>query len=74
MKFGICNEIFQNWALDDAMGYAQKAGYDCIEIAPFTLLPGTAEKYVTAISAAERRTIRETAARIVLEEAAKRVR
>jgi len=67
MKFGICNEIFQNWALEDAMSYAKKTGYDCIEIAPFTLLPGTAGKYVTAISAAERRTIRDTAARVGIE-------
>ena len=60
MKFGICNEIFQNWALADAMRYAKAAGYDCIELAPFTLLPGTAEKYVTAIPATERTLIRET--------------
>lgn len=67
MKFGICNEIFQNWNLADAMRYAKTAGYDCIEIAPFTLLPGASHKYVTALSAAERRTIRETAAQVGLE-------
>ncbi len=58
MKFGICNEIFQGWNIEDAMGFAAKAGYDCIEIAPFTLA-----KYVTEIPAAERRRIREAAAR-----------
>jgi sugar phosphate isomerase/epimerase len=62
MKFGICNEIFQNWNIDDAMAFAKKAGYDGIEIAPFTLA-----KYVTEIPAAERRRIRETAARIGIE-------
>ncbi|MCX6953145.1 MAG: sugar phosphate isomerase/epimerase [Verrucomicrobia bacterium] len=67
MKFGICNEIFQNWQLADAMAYAKQAGYDCIEIAPFTLLPGASHKYVTAIPADERRTIRETAARVGIE-------
>lgn len=67
MKFGICNEIFQNWQLADAMRFAKNAGYDSIEIAPFTLLPGTAGKYVTAIPAAERRAIRETAASLGLE-------
>ena len=67
MKFGICNEIFQNWSLADAMTYAKTAGYDCIELAPFTLLPGTSHKYVTAIPPAERRAIRDTAARIGLE-------
>lgn len=57
MKFGICNEIFQNWKLDDAMAFAKKAGYDAIEIAPFTLA-----KYVTDIPAAERQRIRDAAA------------
>jgi sugar phosphate isomerase/epimerase len=62
MKFGICNEIFQNWKIDDAMAFAKKAGYDGIEIAPFTIA-----KYVTEISAAERQRIRETAQRIGIE-------
>jgi sugar phosphate isomerase/epimerase len=59
IRFGICNEIFQDWKLEDAMAYAKQAGYDAIEIAPFTLA-----KYVTEISAAERQRIRDTAARI----------
>jgi sugar phosphate isomerase/epimerase len=67
MKFGICNEIFQSWPLADAMTYAKTAGYDCIELAPFTLLPGNSHKYVTAIPPAERRAIRDTAARIGIE-------
>ncbi len=62
MKFGICNEIFQNWKVDDAMVFAKKAGYDGIEIAPFTLA-----KYVTDIPASERTRIRESANRIGLE-------
>jgi sugar phosphate isomerase/epimerase len=62
MKFGICSEIFQNWKIDDAMAFAKKAGYDGIEIAPFTLA-----KYVTEIPAAERKRIRETAARVGIE-------
>ena len=62
MKFGICSEIFQNWKIDDAMVFAKKAGYHGIEIAPFTLA-----KYVTEVPLAERRRIRETAARIGLE-------
>ncbi|HSH92908.1 MAG TPA: sugar phosphate isomerase/epimerase family protein [Roseimicrobium sp.] len=60
MKFGICNEIFQNWKLEDAMAYAKKAGYDGIEIAPFTIC----KNYVSEISADQRREIREPAARI----------
>lgn len=62
MKFGICNEIFQNWSLADAMSYAKKAGYDGIEIAPFTLA-----KYVTEIPGPERARIRELAARTGIE-------
>lgn len=62
MKFGICNEIFQGWRIDDAMAFARKAGYDGIEIAPFTLA-----KYVTEIPEAERQRIREAAARLNLE-------
>ena len=62
MKFGICNEIFQGWKIDDAMAFAKRAGYDGIEIAPFTLA-----KYVTDIPAAERQRIRDHATRLGLE-------
>jgi sugar phosphate isomerase/epimerase len=62
MKFGICNEIFQNWKIDDAMAFAKKAGYDGIEIAPFTLA-----KYVTEIPSSERTRIRDAAARVGIE-------
>jgi sugar phosphate isomerase/epimerase len=58
MKFGICNEIFQGWKIEDVFTYAARAGYDAVEIAPFTLA-----KYVTDIPAAERGRIREAAAR-----------
>ena len=58
MKFAICNEIFQGWKLDDALAFAAKTGYDGVEIAPFTIA-----KYVTDISAGDRRTIRDAAAR-----------
>ncbi|MEW6306083.1 MAG: sugar phosphate isomerase/epimerase family protein [Verrucomicrobiota bacterium] len=62
MKFGICNEIFQNWKLEDAMAFAKKAGYDGIEIAPFTIA-----KYVTDIPPAQRQSIRDAAARTGIE-------
>ncbi len=58
MKFAICNEIFKDWKIEDALAYAAKVGYDAIEIAPFTLA-----KSVTEIPAAERQRIRELAAR-----------
>jgi len=37
MKFGICNETYQGWEFDAACAHAASAGYDGIEIAPFTL-------------------------------------
>jgi len=58
MKFGICNEIFQGWKIDDVFAYAARIGYDAVEIAPFTLA-----KSVTEIPAAERARIRAAAAR-----------
>lgn len=58
MKFGICNEIFQGWSLDDTFAYAAQAGYDLLEIAPFTIA-----KSVTDIAAAERAKIKDSAAR-----------
>jgi len=57
MKFGICNEIFQDWPLDDAFAYAAKVGYDYIEIAPFTIA-----KSVVNIPPAERQRIKDRAA------------
>jgi sugar phosphate isomerase/epimerase len=59
MRFGICNEIFQGWKLEEAMAYARKTGYDAIEIAPFTIA-----NYVTDISPADRQKFRDAAARV----------
>jgi sugar phosphate isomerase/epimerase len=58
MKFAICNEIFQRWKLEDTFAFAAKAGYDAVEIAPFTVA-----RDVTGISAGEREAIRAAAAR-----------
>src|SRR6185295_17937205 len=58
IQFGICNEIFKDWKIEDTFAFAAKAGYDAVEIAPFTIA-----KYVTDISAAERVRIKEAAAR-----------
>jgi sugar phosphate isomerase/epimerase len=57
MPFAICNEVFQGWKIEDAMAYAAQAGYDALEIAPFTLA-----KDVTDIPKEERKRLRETAA------------
>lgn len=57
MKFGICSEIFQEWNdFDRACAYAASAGYEGIEIAPFTFAP-----HVTDIDAPTRAAIRRAA-------------
>ena len=57
MKFGICNEVFEGWSIDDTIRFVAETGYDAIEIAPFTLA-----QYVTEIPVAERQRIRGVAA------------
>lgn len=52
MRFSICNETFQNWSLENTMRFCAQAGYDAIEIAPFTL----ADR-VTDLSPAQRQEI-----------------
>ena len=53
MKFGICSEIFKEWNdIARTIDYVKEAGYDGLEIAPFTFSP-----YVTDISPATRREI-----------------
>ncbi|HYE32586.1 MAG TPA: sugar phosphate isomerase/epimerase family protein [Methylomirabilota bacterium] len=56
MKFAICNEIFQNWKLEQVMPFVAAAGYDGLEIAPFTLA-----KSVLEITPSQREHIRELA-------------
>ena len=58
MNFAICNEIFQGWSLEDTIQFVAKAGYDGIEIAPFTIA-----KYVTDIPKEQRTKIRDAAAK-----------
>lgn len=58
IRFGICNEIFKDWKLEEIFNYAAKVGYDAVEIAPFTIA-----KHVTDISAEQRAEIKAMAAR-----------
>jgi sugar phosphate isomerase/epimerase len=37
MKFGICNETYQNWTFEKTCEDIAACGYDGVEIAPFTL-------------------------------------
>jgi len=62
MKFAICNEIFKDWKLQDSFKYMAKAGYEGVEIAPFTIA-----ETVKDISASERKRIRDGGARAGLE-------
>jgi len=56
MKFAICNELFENWALPDEFRFVSDLGYDGVEIAPFTLAES-----VEQFSAAERAQLRREA-------------
>ena len=56
MKFGTCNEYFENWEIEDVFKYAADIGYDGVEIAPFTLADS-----VDDISEARRQQIRAAA-------------
>ncbi len=62
MKFAICNEIFRGWKPGRIFEYAAQLGYSGIEIAPFTLADS-----VTDISAGERQSLRDIAARSRIE-------
>lgn len=57
MNFAICNEIFDGWTLPDTFAYAKQAGYDAVEITPYTLAPR-----ITDVSPARRAEIRRQAA------------
>lgn len=56
MRFALCNEILKDLPFDRACALAKTAGYDALELAPFTFAP-----LVTDISAERRRDIRATA-------------
>ncbi len=58
MRFAICNEIYRDWKLEDALVHAARLGYSGMEIAPFTLANS-----VTEISYLERQRIHELALR-----------
>ncbi len=52
-RHAICNEVFENWAFADTCRALRQAGYDGIEIAPFTLAQDPA-----TLTAARRRECR----------------
>lgn len=62
MKFGICNETFQDWPFEKAFAFAAELGYTGIEFAPFTI-----HKDATQITAAQRAEARQQAEAAGLE-------
>lgn len=62
MKFGICNETFQDWPFEKAFSFAHQLGYTGIEIAPFTI-----EKSVNDITDDQRQVVKQQAADHQLE-------
>ena len=56
MKIAICNEMFEDWKIEDVFTYAAEIGYEAVEIAPFTLADS-----VLDISQTERARIRKAA-------------
>jgi len=56
IKFGICNEMFQGWKIEEVFLEAKKQGYDGVEIAPFTIADS-----VTQVSAGQRASIKTAA-------------
>jgi sugar phosphate isomerase/epimerase len=57
MKFAICNELFEGWAFDEMCRASKAAGYDGVEVAPFTLAPR-----ITEVSRERRAELRSQAA------------
>jgi len=62
MKFAMCNELCQGWDFDDVCRLAAEAGYDGLEIAPFTLCDSVAD-----VSSRLKERLRRTAAQYRLE-------
>lgn len=56
MKFAICNEMFEDWNIEDVFQYAAEVGYDGVEVAPFTIADRVGE-----VDAARRDAIRRAA-------------
>ena len=62
MKFGTCNEYFEDWSIEEVFDYAAQIGYDGVEIAPFTLAESVGD-----IGAGRRREILQASQRSGVE-------
>jgi sugar phosphate isomerase/epimerase len=56
MKFAICNEQFEGWEFGRVCRFVKQAGYDGLEVAPFTLAPR-----ITDVTADRRAALRRQA-------------
>ena len=57
MRFAICNELFEGWDFDRVCQFVKSAGYDGLEVAPFTLAPS-----ITDVTPGRRAELRQQAA------------
>jgi sugar phosphate isomerase/epimerase len=57
MRFAICNELFEGWEFDRVCRFVKSAGYDGLEVAPFTLAPS-----ITDVTPGRRAGLRQQAA------------
>lgn len=57
MRFAICNELFEAWPFDQVCRFIKSAGYDGLEVAPFTLAPR-----ITDVTRERRALLRQQAA------------
>jgi sugar phosphate isomerase/epimerase len=57
MRFAICNELFEGWPFDKVCRFIKEAGYEGIEVAPFTLAPR-----ITDVTRERRALLRQQAA------------
>jgi D-psicose/D-tagatose/L-ribulose 3-epimerase len=62
LKIGVCNEMFQDWPIEEVLAYAAELGCDGVEIAPYSLA-----ETLDALSAERRRAIRQAAERAGVE-------
>jgi sugar phosphate isomerase/epimerase len=62
MRFAICNELFEAWPFDRVCRFIKTAGYDGIEVAPFTLAPR-----ITDITRERRALLRQQAVDVGVE-------
>jgi sugar phosphate isomerase/epimerase len=62
LKFAICNELFEGWEFERVCRFVKSAGYDGLELAPFTLATP-----ITAFTAGQRDAVRRQAEAAGLE-------